>query len=488
MGALLLAALLAACQDDGGQGTWGSGKVQVLEGANPGDRFGAALALLGDVDGDGYPDLAVSAPDSALGGPNAGAVYVYRGNGQGVDPKPAAILVGGSGDHFGQSLFAPGDLSGDGRPDLLVGSAGHSLEGRPDSGAAYLFLGNAEALRNSQESERRASISAEIIIDEDPSAAGGVASRGFGWKVAAVGDLNGDGTTDIAVGAPQSAVGGQAQAGAVFIFYNRVQLAYPAARLSSSQAGTVLRGTGAGDNFGSALAAGGDVNGVDETQTEFGNDLIVGAAGAAKAYLFFGGPARMVGKSSAADADVVLSAEAGDVGFGGEVSGAGDINGDGFDDVAVAAPGAGSGAVYVYFGKRQSGPLALDRLRIGGEQAGDLFGASIWGGGSKSSLLRNGLFAGAPGSHFLGAASGSAYFLDPSASGAHGASGLWQLPAQQMSKILRNPKSYPGNREEMGRAIRGGLDFNGDGRGDLVVGAPGAYGSGPNSGAVYLFY
>ena len=103
------------------------------------DRFGAAVAGAGDVDGDGYDDVIVGAYESDDGGSGAGSVYLYRGGASGIDLSSELELSASdasSDAYFGRAVAGVGDVNGDGYDDVVVGA-----EGDDDStGAAYLYL------------------------------------------------------------------------------------------------------------------------------------------------------------------------------------------------------------------------------------------------------------------------------------------------------------------------------------------------------------
>jgi hypothetical protein len=175
-----------------------------------GDRFGASLASLGDLDGDGIGDLAVGAPLDDDGGLGRGAVWVLFLNTDGTVKSHQKISsTEGSftgtlddGDVFGASVASLGDLDGDGVGDLAVGTSGDDDGGDPpyaERGAVWiLFLDTDGTVKSHQKiSDTEGGFSG--ILDDSDS---------FGWSVASLGDLDGDGVTDLAVGADGDDDGG----------------------------------------------------------------------------------------------------------------------------------------------------------------------------------------------------------------------------------------------------------------------------------------
>ncbi|MDB4931917.1 MAG: putative integrin-like protein [Myxococcaceae bacterium] len=289
----------------------------------PGAGFGRALAIVGDVNGDGYADWVVGA---AAYDRLSGRAWLYYG-GATPDAMPDLELTYAMpGDAFGTSVTGAGDLNGDGFADVAVGApqtVGSSV------GEVRVFYGGATP---------------NNVVDANLVGAG---TNLFGTAVAGAGDFNGDGFADLAVGSPS--IGG---AGAVAVFagaagaLNQRLLDVPGAVVA-----------GAGEKLGGALDSAGDVN-----NDGFG-DLVVGAesnaangATTGRAYLFTGGapPA-----AAAAVAFSSADTSGGNVRLlGHRVAGAGDVDGDGFDDVLVRAGRApanvgregGPGAVFMYRG------------------------------------------------------------------------------------------------------------------------------------------
>jgi hypothetical protein len=166
-----------------------------LVGEASGDRAGSAIAFAGDVDGDGYADILVGAPGSDKGGADSGAVYLMTADlGGSVSLATAeATVFGAPGDEVGSAIAAGGDVNQDGFADILLGVAGDD-EGGEDAGAAWLFHGP---------------ISGDYPCDSgDTWFVGEQAGDGAGTSVAMAGDINGDGFTDLLIGALGSDAGG----------------------------------------------------------------------------------------------------------------------------------------------------------------------------------------------------------------------------------------------------------------------------------------
>ncbi len=317
-----------------------------------GDRFGWAVAA-GDFDGDGYSDLAVGSPHEDLGGMDeAGFVHVFYGHSSGLAPSTGERISQSSlgsdsetGDHFGYSLAA-GDFNGDGLDDLAIGRPGETLGTASEAGFVSVLLGSYAGLLPA---------AAEGIRQEDLGSTSEDGDR-FG-EVLTTGDFDGDGYADLAIGAPFEDLSGQVDAGFVWVVYGASYGIETSDRERMSQA-TIRSRREADDRFGSALAAG-DFDGDGR------DDLVVGApgedlrAGANVGHLVtvYGSAVGLLPASYAKWSQTAGGArnEAGD-GFSATLA-AGDIDGDGLDDLAVGIPmedysGAiDCGFVHVYYGR-----------------------------------------------------------------------------------------------------------------------------------------
>jgi hypothetical protein len=443
----------------------------ILHGALARSYFGYSVALVGDVNGDGFGDFLVGAPWSEQGleegrrpylrwmrgflrriglplhGASSGAAYLYPGRAGGAATAPVWTLFGKvEGDLLGSAVAGAGDVNGDGYADVAVGIPGHDAELR-NEGALAVFYG------------RRGFPASE----PDLLLVGRTRDESLGSAIAA-GDFNRDGYADLAVGAPGSNLGAT-NGGAVFVFYGDP-------RGLGSRPGTALIGKTVDGLFGSALAAVGDVNG------DGYEDLVVGAyegvadpTAAGAAYLYYGGPK---GLSSAPG--LVLRGRTGGEQFGSALGALGDVNGDGFADFAVGArkngdAGEEAGAVYIYHGSR-SGPAATPRVVLRGPAPHAQFGAALSG---VADLNVDG-------------------FADLLV-------GAFQAGKSEEGAVLLYLGSPDGIREpaaftlrgrhagaHFGKAIAGGRDVDGDGQPDFLVGAEGDAGRGDRAGAVFVRY
>jgi hypothetical protein len=289
-----------------------------IPGAHPGALFGAALAVVGDANGDGYDDLLVGAPDENNASGNAtGMVHLFTGFPTGISTSPFWSVSGsGDGAQFGARVAAAGDVDGDGFRDLLVSELGWTAT-NGGKGRVHLFSGNSTLETTSVTVE---GTETDLIL---------------GWSILGPGDANGDGFDDVVIGSSDDAI-------FVVSGRGRAQVHHGGAGGISATADRLWSMSSTWTLFGNTLSALGDVN------ADGFDDLAVSEMGNGTLWIFYGStggyPANPTAQLSGND------------NFGHSIINAGDINDDGVLDIMVGTPGSGSsgGQVGVYTGTNAS--------------------------------------------------------------------------------------------------------------------------------------
>ena len=303
-----------------------------LIGERANDGFGGSIASLGDLDGDGAPDLAVGAAGADGGGSSAGAAYVFSGPILGDLSAAAADaqLLGEKGNDGAETVADGGDLDGDGLSELLVGASG-SDAGIQGGGAVYIVSGPVAG----------GSLSSAVRIK------GKTKNGAFGLEFAtgAPADLDGDGRDDLALPASADTTYGSAS-GSVWLFTSA-----PMSATSTADADVVLYGE-SDDGLGSALSLG-------DADADGHVDLLVGASTSDRngsdsgaAFLVYG---PVTGAASILDADATLIGESAGDKFGDALILTPDLDGDGGADLWLVAPGSdlatsAAGAAWLFTG------------------------------------------------------------------------------------------------------------------------------------------
>lgn len=405
--------------------------LQLFGTGNSTAYFGWWVSSAGDLNGDGYSDVAVTAYNDNIGGPaQEGLVYVYHGAAAGLNSTPAIILQSNQTNAWmGRCVSTAGDVNGDGYADLFVGSPRYT-NGEATEGVGQIYLGSASGISGA----------ATFLFELNN------AGSNLGESVGPAGDVNGDGYADVIIGARIYGSGGAA---AVYLGGPYGVNTAP----SLSRAG----GT-AGNMLGTSVANAGDING------DGYSDALVGAPGASNGqageglvYVHYGSTTGL-----AAAPSLTLEANVAGAQFGASVASAGDVNGDGYADVVIGAPLNGSGKAYIYLGSA-AGLNAAPALTLSG---GSLFGTSVAPAGDVDADGYADVAVGAPGS-------GLAYVY------AGGITGLSSTPSITLSE--------PPASGQFGCAVFSAGDVNGDGFSDLIVGARSASNGQANEGLAYVF-
>ncbi len=468
----------------------------IIQGDAAGDFAGGSVSSAGDVNGDGFDDLIVGALLGDDGGYNAGEAYVVFGNASGFGTVDLAGLTASQGfiiqgdaanDYAGFSVSSAGDVNGDGFDDLIVG-APYGDDGGGYAGEAYVVFGKASGFGIVDLTSLTATQG--FIIQGD------VASDRAGWSVSSAGDVNGDGFDDLIVGAPFGDDGGNLAGEAYVVFGKASGLGTVDLTTLTATQGFIIQGDAANDLAGRSVSSAGDVNGdgFDDliVGAPFGDD---GATDAGEAYVVFGkasgfGTVDLTSLTAAQGFIIQGDAAYDQASF--SVSSAGDVNGDGFDDLIVGAYRGddgdyNAGEAYVVFGMGSGfGTVDLAALTgaqgfiIQGDAADDRAGWSVSSAGDVNGDGFDDLIVGAPFGNDGGYDAGEAYVVFGKGSG-FGTVDLASLTATQ-GIIIQGDAAF----DRAGFSVSSAGDVNGDGFDDLIVGARYGDNGGGNAGEAYV--
>jgi PKD repeat protein len=423
----------------------------LAEGDQEGAGFGYMVGTAGDVNGDGYDDLIVGAYAYDNGQTDEGRAFVYYGSSAGLGLNPAwTAEINQAGAYFGLAAGTAGDVNGDGYSDVIVGAPYYD-NGQEDEGGVFVYYGSATGL----------SLTADWTAESDQ------AYSDFGLIAAATaGDVNGDGYDDIIVGA-DTYDHGQTDEGMAFVYFGSP------AGLSSSPWWTA-ESNQAFSYLGISVNTAGDVNG------DGYSDVIVGAhcydhgqTDEGRAYVYHGSAS-----GPSATANWTVESNQADAWLGAWVDTAGDVNGDGFADVVVGAPRYTNGQeeegrAFVYHGSA-TGLNTSPAWMAEGDQEGAAFGSSVSTAGDINGDGYADVVVGAP----------------PYTNGQLSVGRAYAYYGSALSLLSTPAWTAEGNQEfaDFGWPVNAAGDVNGDGYADVAVGAE-RYSNGQAwEGGAFVYY
>jgi len=440
-------------------------------------NLGETAAGLGDFNGDGYSDLAVGAPQYDDGQTDEGGVFVWCGSGSGLgstgtgsnmDFKATSNLTSAA---LGYSISSNGDVNGDGYADLLAGcpfyASGHTAEG-----IAVVWLGGPVSASND------AGLGTSgTITNADWSYQSDEANANAGKSVAMAGDVNGDGYSDVVVGTPNSSNTSKTSNGRAVVFHG-------GAYGPQTTAGWTYGVDQADLMMGFSVSSAGDVNG------DGYDDVVIGAPmydeGAStnkgKVYAFYGSSTGI--PTTASWSRSIDSTKMDRFGFC--VTSLGDLNADGYGDIAVGIPyfdvttGGDEGRVYIFLGSSTGLPSTSGQLVLAGtDQLDEHYGWSVSSAGENMLTGHAGVLVGAPG--YDGVPNeGTTYYDNGRVYQYEGLNG-------GVGNYVMWSAAYPQSWAEFGTSVACAGDVNGDGYDDVMIGAPGYDGVYSDEGLVAIF-
>ena len=409
--------------------------------------FGTSVSGAGDVNGDGYSDVIIGATGYDNDQIAEGGAYIFYGSSTGLSDTPDKIIEPNvEGGIFGNSVSTAGDMDGDGYADIIVGSSYYSTEDTTWEGAAYVFRGSKEG----------------PVIPRSQFLKENQGNSRYGYSVSTAGDINGDGYSDIIVGAPYFD-NDENNEGRCFLYYGKPRTPSTSPDWNSAND---IRDCG----FASSVAGAGDVNGDGLADIMIGAHLFDnGQTNEGRVFFYYGQP----NDFPATTADDTLEVNLEGALFGSSLASAGDTNADGYDDVIVGAPGYKSyeGIVYVFRGTQTGINASGMSIIVTTGMTAPQFGASVTGAGDVN------------GDGYADVLIGMPYY-----SNARGYACLFYGSSDSIT--IKNGWYGSGDQDNaiFAGSVASAGDVNGDGYSDVIIGADGYTNDQDNEGRAYVYY
>ena len=363
----------------------------VINGETTDDYAGEVLNGMGDINNDGFDDVIVAVPDADSNGNSAtGRVYVVYGSADGpVHPFSLAHIDGDNGfvingvnesDYLASALSSAGDINGDAIDDFVLAASSAAPNGNDRAGVSYVIFGSNNGFTHPY--------SLSSLNGDNGFVINGVNENDrSGRSVSAAGDVNDDGFGDLIIGAPFTDLNGHADYGSSYVIFGSDSTFPSPLNLSTIDGdnGFIINGLAHGDRLGTSVSAAGDINddGIDDVVIGAPWTKPDGATRTGSAYVVFGSDKEIPHPFDLSSIDgsngVIIIGDSENDDFGESVSAAGDVNGDGINDVIIGAFrdfSGQAGSAYAILGRRGVFPTPLNMSTLESESGFEINGVA----------------------------------------------------------------------------------------------------------------